>query len=745
MDLAPSKMHLFDYWSVLVRRRWIVYLSVISVTVTALIGSFIVTPIYRATTVLQIERQSPDVLTFRDLSQVDYSWAAYSDFYETQYKIISSTAVARKAAERLELTSHPDFAPGASSPGLIARLRSLIPRRGASVKMEPIDIAAAMVQGGLAVSPVRNSHLVHVSYVSDDPDLAARIANAVGGAYIQYTIESQYSATGEAESFLVDQIGLLRREIAAIEDQLQVYGEAKGIVSIDDASNITLRALQDVSARRTEAQTALARAQAAYDAVLKADPEDLPEVLNSELITRLRQESALYEAQYTEKSKQFHGEWPDLLKLKSKLDQSHARLDLEVERVVRQARGTAEAEFIKAREQVDNLDRLLREQETAAQRLKRDAVEFADYQGEVQKKRETLSALLARQNEMALSTRLKDLDSTSTNIRIMEPARPPAAPFRPNTRLNLALGMLLGLALGAGTAFFLNYLDNTIATPGDLEKILSIPVLATIPRHETAAAQMPRSRRRMLAAPAKSFDLVTHLDGQASASEAYRELRTSILLSHPGQPPGRIMVTSALPEEGKTATVMNLAVVLAQLGRRVVIVDTDLRRPRLHRAFGKTNRSGVSTYLSGLEQDPTRLIISTGVDQLDLMPSGPVPPNPSELLNSPRFEEMGRELLDRGYDHVVFDSPPALSVSDPVIIASVVDTGVLVVRAGRTPRQSVRAAAAKFEQAAIGPFGVVLNDVDPQSQGASYYRYHYHALESADAEDSETQPARDAG
>ena len=255
-------MHLLDYWSVLLRRRWIVYLSVLSVTVTALIGSFIVTPIYRATTVVQIERQNPQVFTFRDLSQIDYSWAAYSDFYETQYKIISSAPVARKAAERLELTSHPDFGLSTSSPGLIARLKSLIPRRTTPVKMEPIDIAAAMVQGGLSVSPVRNSHLVHISYVSDDPELAARVANAIGGAYIQYTIESQYSATGEAESFLVDQIGLLRREIAAIEDQRQVYGEAKGIVSIDESNNITLQALQDVSAKRTEAQTELARSQA---------------------------------------------------------------------------------------------------------------------------------------------------------------------------------------------------------------------------------------------------------------------------------------------------------------------------------------------------------------------------------------------------------------------------------------------------------------------------------------------------
>jgi capsular exopolysaccharide synthesis family protein len=726
MDFSAGGRNLLDYWSILVRRRWVIYLAVLTTTLTSLIGSFIVTPIYLATVTLQIERHSPNIFTFRDLAQADYSWAAYSDFYQTQYKIISSMTVARGAVDRLQLTSHPDFAPGEAEPGLLARLRALIPRRrGTAVEQDPQDVAAARVLAGLEVSPIRNSHLVQLSWVASDPVLAADVANALAGAFVQYTIDSQYSTTDEAEGFLVDQIGMLKQEISQIEQRLQEYGEAKRIISVDDSNNITLQALKDVAERRTEARTTLARTEAAYKATLETESIALPEVMHSELIARLRQEYAKYEADYTEQSRQFGSDWPEMQTLKSKLDQARLRLDLEIENIARQVRAAAEAAYGKAVNEVHNLEQLLATQESDAQRLKRNAVEFTNLLSEVQKKRETLNALIERQNEMALSTRLRDLDSTSTNIRIMEPARPPVAPFRPNTKVNLALGLLFGLVLGGGMAFFLDYLDNTISSVGQLEQVVDLPVLAVIPRHGPSGGGLNRVRLKG-PTPAPPFDLIADVDGRAGASEAYRELRTSLMLSHPGQPPRRIIVSSALPEEGKTATTINLAIVLAQLGRRVLIVDTDQRRPRLHKPFDLENRRGVSTYLSGLEQEAGQLVLTTGVANLDLLPSGPIPPNPSELLNSTRFAEMAEELLAGGYDHLIFDSPPALSVADAVIIASVADSGILVVRAARTPRQSVRLAAEKFRQVGTIRFGLVLNDLSPEAGGSSYGRYDYY-------------------
>lgn len=740
MELAVGSRHLLDYWHVLRRRRWIVYLSVIAVTLAALLGSFLVTPLYRSTVTLQIERQSPDILTFRDLGRIDHSWAAYSDFYQTQYRILSSTPVARDAVERLGLTGHPEFETvTAGKPGLIARAIALIPRRRSSVATpDPLDAAAMRVQGALTVSPVRNSQLVEVSWVSTDQQLAADVANAVADAYVRFIIRSQHSTSGQAEEFLVDQIGELRREIAEIESQLQVYGESRRIVSVDEASNITLQALQDIAARRTAAQTALAAADAAYRSVREAPADALPEVLQSSLIARLREEYAAYEAEFSVKSRRFKDGWPEMQTLQAKLERSRERLELETERIADQVRASREAEYRKALNEVRNFDGLLAEQEHSAQRLKRDAVEFLNYQSEVEKKRETLDQLVRRQGEMSLTTRLMDAETSPTNIRIMQRATPPLAPYRPDTRTNLILGLLFGVSLGVMLAFFLDYLDNTINSTQELERVCSLPLLAVIPRHGEALSRMRRGTVPTVE-PVRSFDHVSFQDGRAAASEAYRELRTAILMSHPGEPPRRIVVTSALPEEGKTATAINLATVLAQLGRRVLLVDTDLRRPRLHRAFERPNREGVSTYLSGLEDDTARLIVPTPVEHLDLLPSGPIPPNPSELLNSARFAELGGRLIEQGYDHVLFDSPPSLSVSDARIIAAHVDTGILVVRAGRTPRQSVKVAAARFAGDAGARFGVVLNDLDRLAQRGGYEAYRYDEPYGDDAE-ADTEP-----
>ncbi|MDX1390609.1 MAG: polysaccharide biosynthesis tyrosine autokinase, partial [Acidobacteriota bacterium] len=347
--------------------------------------------------------------------------------------------------------------------------------------------------------------------------------------------------------------------------------------------------------------------------------------------------------------------------MKSKLDGARGRLELETAEIARKAIAAAEADYRSAQSEVANLDRLLLQQHRASQGLKRDASGYATLMAEAERKRETLNALMTRQNEMALSTRLKDLDATSSNITIVDRARPAKAPFRPNKKLNLALGLLMGLGLGVALAFFLDYLHNTVSSPTEIEKLVGLPTLAVIPKHGSSSGSLSRVRRRHVAAVVETVDLVAHRDGRAETAEAFRELRTSILLSNPGHPPRQIAITSALPEEGKSATAINLAVVLAQLGGKILLIDTDLRRPRLHRVFEVANAHGVSTLLSGQETDPLKVIQTTGIDNLGLIPSGPIPPNPSELLNSPIFAEIGSRFLEAGYDHVVYDSPPVLS------------------------------------------------------------------------------------
>ncbi len=734
--MAEARHHLLDSWDVLRRRRWVVYLAVTTVALVALVGSYLVTPLYRATVTLQIERETPDILAFEDLTRVDYSWAAYADFYQTQYKILSSETVARRAADRLDLVSHPLFQQeAAGQPGVLAWLRGLLPRRGENVLRTPLDVATAWLGAHLEVSPVRNSQLVRVSWTSPDPELAARVANAVADAYIAFTLEAHYSPPDQASEFLVNQIGALKQEIGELEERLQSYGEAKRIVSIDESSNITLRALADIAQRRTEAETRLAETEAAYRALRDAPPEALPEVRDSELINRLKAEHASYESQYGELAQRFKDDWPALRTLRSRLEQLQARIAAETEEIRLKVVAAAQARYLAARHEVEQLDTLQREHEAAAQRLKRDAFDYATLQAEVQRKREILNALLKRQNEMALATRLQDLDVTSSNVRVVDPARPPTAPYRPNVTLNLLLGLVLGLALGVGMAFFLDYLDNTVSSPSHVERETGLPTLAVIPRHVAGAAPLVRVRRR--AAAAGPVDLVAQREGRAAATEAFRELRTAILLSSPGSPPRQLMVTSALAKEGKSATTANLALVFAQLGRRVLLVDADLRRPRLHRIFETDNERGLSTYLSGLEKDPRQLVRPTEVPGLDLLPSGPVPPNPADLLAAPVFADLGHRLLEAGYEHILYDSPPVLSVADPVLVAAAVERAILVVRADFTPRESLRAAVDKLVQAGVRPAGLVLNDLDLDSHARGRYGYGRYAYTRADRGEAE--------
>lgn len=732
MDANPQARELLDYWAIFKRRRGLIGLWVAVVVLVTLIQSFLATPLYRSTVTAQIERQSPDILNIRELASFDSSWAAYSDFYETQFKILSSDAVARKTVERLGLVMHPLFETKASGPSIFTRVRALFP--GAVVKPsgDPVEAAAARVRARLEVEPVRNSHLVRVSWVSPDPVLAAEIANSVVDAYVGFCLESGYTTNDRASEFLVDRVAGLKKEIAVLEDKLQGYGESKRIVSADDEGNITMKALSDIAGKRTEARTVMAVKEAGYKAALATPAAALPEVQRSELISRLKQEYAAYEAEYSEKSKLFKDEWPGMQQLRSKMEQARSRLDLEIEETGNNVRRAAESDFRQASLTVTGLSALLDNQQGAAQSLKRDAVEFKNLQSDVQKKRETLNALMTRQNELALTTRLKDLDATSSNIRVVDRARPAAVPFSPNKLLNLLLGLVGGLALGIVAALFLESIDNTIVSPVEIDRLVKLPVLAVVPRHEGAGETTPsgrsrrnrRPRRLPQAASAGTLDLVAHHDRTARVSEAYRELRTALLLSNPGHPPRQIMVTSALPEEGKSSTAVNLAVVLAQAGRKVILIDADLRRPRLHRVFGLSAEQGLSVHLSGLETDPLVLVRRTAIEGLDVIVSGPVPPDPSELLDSTTFASMGSRLLAVGYDHVVYDSPPALAVADPVIVANIVEATILVARAGRTTRESLQRAVAKFVQAGIHPIGVVLNDLEADRHGYDSYGYY---------------------
>jgi len=732
-------------WATLRRRRALVVAALGAGIVLGFVVSMLTRPMYRATTTLRIERYSPDVLTFQDLSRADYSWTAYEDFYQTQYQILSSETIARRVAARLDLADRPQFDAPPAGFRPLAFVRSLIPRRSTpEVERSPEEIAADRIRSRLEVRPVQRSQLVTVSWTSEDPELAAEIANEVAGEYIRFNLSSMRSTGDEASGFLEEQIAQLRADYVAIENRVQAYGENKRIVSIDEANNVTLQALKDLAQRRTDARARLARQEAAYRTVSDLPDDALPEVRESELIGDLHAEYSRLEAEITELSRNFRDDWPALRSRRSKLEQIGLQLNNEIERTARRARSEREAAYRESLAEVANLERLCEEQESLAQRLRKDAVEYYTLSAEAAKKKEMLDALIARQSELSISSKLSETETANSNVHVLAPARVPLAPYRPNTAVNTFAGGFAGLFLGIAFAFLLEYLDNTVGSAATLEALADGPTLAEVPRHVGTESRfaIAKTRSRDPAGPGRTVpvELVAHLEPLAPVTEAYRDLRTAILLSAAGEPPRRLMVTSSVPAEGKTTVAVNLAVVLAQLGRRVLLVDADLRRPRIHDVFAVANSVGVTSLVAGMTREPRGAIVATDVPGLDLLTSGPAAPNPAELLNSERFARLLSEIAGFGYDHVVIDSPPVLAVSDAVILASLVDRFVMVVRADRTAREAVVSARDRLRQTHLAPIGFVLNDVAADARGSRSYRNAYYRRAATDAGAPPTVP-----
>ncbi len=734
MDVETNTYQRFvRSWEIAVKHRWAIFIASVVSLILAFFYSLLTVPLYRSTATIMIERRSPDILNIQDFSRVDYSMTAYMDFFESQHQILRSDAIARKAGERLNLSEHPYYekrsSGGRGIRAFARKLRKMLPSfsagRGA-LPPSPEEIAMNRVKEGLQIIPSRTSQLVAIQYTSPDPEIAATIANAVADAYIAYTLESNFTTSDQAADFLIAQIQSLKKEIAAAEETLQRYGENKGILSVDDSNNITLQALSSIAAQQTKSRTLLAEKKAALNAVTAADPHALPQVQESPLLVHLKEEIVQVEAEITRLSGRFHPDWPERVALESKRKQLQKRLEEETASLAESVRAAAASEYQEAEEQVRNMENLLRRQESDAQMLRRDAIRYSSLQTEIDKKTETLRSLLERQDEMSLSSKLKEMDATSTNVRIVDKARPARAPFRPDMFKNLLFGMLAGLSLGLGLAFLMDFMDNTVETAQDLEKLTSLPVMASIPdtRGGKPSSGLPPAGQGP-AGVQPAIDLICSTDARSPVSEAYRELRTSILLSASGRPPRSIMVTSALPGEGKSSTVLNIAVVLAQLRKKVLVIDSDLRRPRLHLALDRNNRKGLSTFLSGIEPEVRQLIQTTGVEGLDFLPSGPIPPNPSELLNGAGFDALLQGLEQSGYDHILFDAPPVMAVADPIILANQADAAILIVLAGSTSKQAIQHSLEKFRKSGIRPIGAVLNKVGAGSREYGRYTYRY--------------------
>jgi exopolysaccharide transport family protein len=725
MQKKTEPIDIRDYLHVVLKRKWTIATFFTITVLTVAVYSFTATPSYRTSTRIVIETENPNLVSIQEVLSVD---ATRSDYYQTQYKIIESRNVAREVIRRLQLDKVPEFVPFTRAASLIKgwgvlnildsminRIKDLMPEseHADAAKDENENIDSELVNEfikRIGVNPIRNSRLVDISMSSEDPQLAARMANVLVRTYIDRNMETKLQAAKDAVKWLGDRINEERKKVGASENALLRYKENNEIITdfTGDSENITAQKLATLNAQTAEAESQRVTLQTRYNqaAALSKKPgmlNSIPDVLSNDLIKEIKKMEVVLYKRMSELKKKYGRNHPQMVALDSELADIRKRKSIEIRSIINSLKN----EYNLADAKEKSLKNALARQKTETLSLNKKAVQYGVLKRQAESSRQMYDLLIRRFKETSLTEEMK-----IGNIRIIDRAETPTKPVKPRRKLNILLSMIIGLTAGIFIAFFLEYLDNTIKAPDDVKKHLGIPFLGPVP--------MFASTNKNSALP----DVVAVYSPKAVASESFRGIRTGILYSSADNTPQTILVTSAGPGEGKTSCASNLAAVMAQSGGRILLLDCDMRRPKLHRMFGINPKMGLSGVLVKVNQLKDT-IQPTGVENLDIIPCGPTPPNPSELLGSDQM----RLLLDRlrkRYTRIIIDSSPVTAVTDSVILAKEADAVVLIVRAGETPRPSVKAALDQLAAVEANIIGAVLNSVQAERDGYHHYQYYYY-------------------
>jgi capsular exopolysaccharide synthesis family protein len=710
-EQMPREPHLLDYLIILRKHQWLLLTFLVTVVTVVTIASFKMKPVYEAAARVEVDKESQGMLPFQPGAGYDDEYVDLQQYLETQAKILQSETLALQTIKSLDLGRYPEF--GGSSSGLIFKQGGAAPKR-------PAILGAFL--GNLSVKLVPNSRLVEVRFEAQDPQLAAQVVNTHVQNYIEANFRSKYDATTQASNWLSGELEELRIKVKQSEDERLAYERANHIWQIDEKQDITTQKLADLSKAATEAQTFLAEKEALYRMAASGNVDAVPSAQTNLVVQ-------------------------DLLKRKSELDQSYADAVTQygpnypkVQRLVEQQKEVAEdlararktivesigQDYTTARSRAQLLQEALDKQKAEANDLAEKLVQYNILQHDAESNKKLYDGLLQKLKEASITAGLR-----SSNIRVVDPALAPGTASRPQKARNILLGFLVGLVGGVGLVIFREYLDNTVKSPDEVEALTGLPSLAVVPSLPGLGKPHGRlSRRRkdkaLQAATGPRVELLAYVQPKSQISEAFRALRTSLLLSQADHPPQVILVTSAMPREGKTTAAVNLAVTLAQLGDSTLLMDSDLRKPGIRRALNLPagKEIGLSSYLAGVCSLEEITFAHPAIPNLSVLMTGPVPPSPADLLSSYRLRDAIAELRHR-FKFVVIDSPPIMAATDAVILSVLTDGVLLVVRSGETPKEAFMRARDVLVSVKSHILGVVLNAVD-SSAPDYYYSYRYY-------------------
>jgi capsular exopolysaccharide synthesis family protein len=710
IDLSPREPHLYDYLLILRKHQWLILSFLLTVVTIVSIATFRMRPVYVAKATIEIDRESSNILPFQGADAYD-SMMDLDNYIETQSKVLTSETLALQTIRNAGLAANPEFSAGGIPSDAIATGSLANQKR-------PPEVAAFL--GSLSVKRIPNSRLMEVSYESTDPALAARILNAHLENFKAQNIQSHYEATLEATRFLTSQLNELKLTVKQSEDARINYERQNQIWSVDDKSNITTQRLADLDKQLTDAQGETLKKQALYEYAKAGDIDAVPEIRADALLQDLQKKRADLAMTYTEALNQYGPNFPKVQRVQAQMKEVENQIARESKGIVLQL----ESDYREAKQREELIRQALELQKAETNNMAEKMVQYNILKRESEADKTLYEGLLTKLKEAGISEGLK-----SSNLRVVDPAMIPSYPSRPAKARNIALAFLVGLVGGIGLALLREYLDNTVKTPDDVEALSRLPSLAVVPAFGDEAG---RNRRMgLFSGPAtngvdKRIELVAQHLPKSQMSEAFRALRTALLLSQPDHPPQVILVTSALPREGKTTAAANLAVTLAQLGDKTVLVDADLRKPGVGRLLnlGTGKYAGLSSYLAGVSTLDLVTVPHPAIPNLAAIPTGPLPPNPADLLSSHKLADAITELRTK-YKFVVIDSPPIMAATDAVILSVQADGVLLVVRSGETPKEAFTRTRDLLISVKSRLLGVVLNAVDASAPDY-YYSYRYY-------------------
>ena len=712
-DEDTKPFDIYKYLRIASKYRWLIAGITLAVFLVTAVTTFMTTPIFKATASLQIEREATKVIDQGDVSSDEVGG---QDFYQTQYQLLQSRTLAERTAAALSLSRDEAFNQTVA-PSLISMMTSKL--RGLIIAAEtPADAeasaekgdaggeenksAARRLQGGLDIQLVRGSRIATISFSHPNPAVAQRVANGYAETFITDNLDRRFEATAYARKFLEERLAQLKSKLEESEKQVVQYADEKGIITVGDNKTVIDADVEAINTKLTEARYERMRLELIWQRVENADGLEISEIRANQTVQENRKLRSELSAQYQQKLNVFKPSYPEMVQLKSQMSELDAQLALAVRAVKADIKSSYEA----ARTSVAMLEAELQKSKDTLVDQRNRSIQYNILQREVDTNRQLYDGLLQRYKEIGVAGGIG-----TNNVSFVDKADVPRSPASPRVSRNLLLGLLAGLMLGCVTAFGLDFLDETFKVPEDLEKETGFPVVGVVP--------LPKGGINLDEAMK---------DNRSPISEAYRSLRTSLQFSTPQGLPSSLLITSASPSEGKSTTAIGIATTLGQMGLKVLLIDADLRKSSIHKRLQIPNERGLSNYLIG-GMDAADTLQVTPMENVYAITSGPLPPNPAELLSGSRMADLVHAAGD-AYDIVVVDGPPIIGLADAPLLAGATQGTLLLVSANSTRKRALRVAVRRMLVVRANIIGMVLNKFDRREAGYGYgYGYGYSDYE----------------